>query len=253
MIIHRRWSVLVVALLAATGLTVSPGIVSAGDKGGEYPSTSIRLTPVGRPSWKPVDLHLFSAPIGTADTGYAEFNAEQVRLLPPPNHVPVEGLGIGPGAAHKPPYTMEFRQSIGSLGLHEGARFSADEFSNGNGVWLVWMTVPQPGVRGSSPDFDRGPIIPNRLFPITVSGSTSRGGEQFSNDFTFPVPPLDGSVVPQFKVDGHSHFPVFFADNRDFGPEGVETDPAGRYSWHMKMVDTSGSGWKINTTFVVKH
>jgi hypothetical protein len=250
---HRRWHILVIALLASAGLIASPAIASAGHADDDRGDSSIRLTPIGKPSWKPVDLHLFSAPIGTAETGYAEFSVEQGLLLPPPNHVPVDGLGIGPGVAHKPPYNKEFRNGIRSLGLHEGSRFGADEFSAGSGVWLVWMTVPRPGERGSSPDFDRGPIIPNRLFPIAVSGSTFRGGQPFSTPFEFHVPPLDGSAVPQFDVDGHSHFPVFFADNRDFGPQGVDTDPVGRYIWHMKMVDTSKQGWKIDATFVVKN
>jgi len=59
-------------------------------------------------------------------------------------------------------------------------------------------------------------------------------------------------LTPPFDVDGHSHFPVFFADNADFALPGQDPDPAGRYFWHMKIVDSHGSGWSMNTTFVVR-
>jgi hypothetical protein len=48
-------------------------------------------------------VHLFSAPIGTAASGYAEFGETLAALLPPPNHRPHPDLGIGPGDPHSPP------------------------------------------------------------------------------------------------------------------------------------------------------
>jgi hypothetical protein len=65
----------------------------------------------------------------------------------------------------------------------------------------------------------------------------------------FPIPKLDGQLNPPFNVDGHSHFPIFIADNSDFGPPG--SNPLGAYTWQLKLVDQTGSGWQVNATFAV--
>ena len=65
---------------------------------------------------------------------------------------------------------------------------------------------------------------------------------------TFDVPALD-DVDPPFLVDGHSHFPVFIADNADFGPSG--TPLPGSYTYDLIMLDNSGSGWSIVVSFVI--
>lgn len=209
----------------------------------------IRPTPIGKPSWRPVDLHLFSAPIGTAPE-YAEFTTTSLALLPEPNHRFHPALTVGPGAPHRPPYNRELRDGVSALGFHERGPFTVSEFSSGNGVWLAWMNVPRPGTRGSSPDFTSGPIIPNELFPIRVSGFALHRGMRFSTLADFTVPKLDATLDPPFNVNGHSHFPIFIADNTDFGPKGV--DPIGGYRWHLEMVDQHGDGWQIEPRFVVR-
>jgi hypothetical protein len=214
-------------------------------------AAQIRLTPIGAPTWKPVDLHVFSAPIGTAESEYREFLETALEILPPPNHQFHPALGVGPGEPHKPPYNMELGEGIDELGFHQGARFDATEFSEGNGVWLAWMNIPSPGTRGSSPDFSSGRIIPNTLFPIRVTVSTTHDGQPFSGPFTFEVPPLDATLDPPFSVDGHSHFPIFTADNRDSAPSG-DVDPTGRYTFHTDMTDQDGAGWRIEATFAVR-
>ena len=225
-------------------------VVPAAPDGGT-PKGQIRLTPIGRPTWKPVDLHLFSAEIGTATSGYAEFCETSQRILPPPDHVFNADFCVGPGKPHRPPYTKEIRHGVASLGLHQSGPFSADEFSNGKGVWLAFMTVPSPGVQGSSPDFKRGPIIPNTLFPITVTGSSTHNGRVYDSSLVdITVPKLDAALRPPFEVDGHSHFPVFIADSRDFAPPG-DVKAAGRYSWSIDVVDQNDQGWRIDTGFVI--
>jgi hypothetical protein len=129
-------------------------------------------------------------------------------------------------------------------------RFNSTEFSNGNGVWLVWMNVPAPGTTGSSPDFASGSIIPNSLFPIHVEGVTSHNGRPFDPFLAnFDVPALDQNLDPPFAVDGHSHFPVFIADNADFGPPGTRLN--GSYRYLLTMTDTTGRGWRIKAHFAV--
>ena len=237
-------SSLVMCLTLAVALAAPAGVFAAGN---------VKAKPIGKPVWKPTDLNLFTAPIGTLDSGYAEFGETQVAILPEPNHRPHPALGIGPGAPHVGPYNHEIRQGLKSLGLHHRGRFTVEDFSDGNGVWLAYMVVPRrrgSAPQGSSPDYDFGPIIPNSLFPIDLTGSAERFGEPFSILAAFSVPPLDSSLVPSFDVDGHSHFPIFIADNIDFGPPGV--DPAGRYEWTIRMLDESGNGWDITARFAVR-
>jgi hypothetical protein len=231
---------LLILILGIAALPVNGMVATA-------PSTQgVKITPIGNPTWKPVDFHLFSAPVGTAESGYVEFNETMQALLPPPNHVWFDGLGVGPGAPHQPPYTSELAAGVAALGYHEGVQFNLNEFSNGMGVWVVWMNIPAPGATGSSPDFTSGPIIPNSLFPIHQEGNDYHNGRFFSFMASFDVPTLEPFG---FNVDGHSHFPVFFADNADFGPPGAKLN--GNYKYVFTQVDVTGNGWKIEANFTV--
>lgn len=135
---------------------------------------------------------------------------------------------------------------MASLGFHEGVQFAKDEFSNGMGLWVVWMNVPAPGVTGSSPDFASGPIIPNDLFPIHVEGKDYHNGAFFSVLGAFDVVSFRDAG---FDVDDGSHFPIFFADNADFGPPGAKFN--GSYTYVMTIVDASGNGWTVEAHFTV--
>jgi hypothetical protein len=212
------------------------------------PARGIHVERVGHPTWAPVDFHLFSAPIGTAASGYAEFGATMEAILPPPNHLPNPYLGIGPGAPHPPPYTHEIADNLVRLGYHQGNLFRSSEFSYGMGVWLVWMNIPTPGVTGSSPDFASGKIIPNSLFPTHDQGQTYRNGKLFNPNLgSFDVPPLDASIG--FNVDGHSHIPIFYAENADFGPPGTKMN--GAYELRISILDVNGNGYNIQADFTV--
>jgi hypothetical protein len=247
--ICRRLFAPFVLLSVLGALLCAPAM--ANGRPGHHGRQHVRLTPIGKPGWQPVDFNLFSAPIGTAASGYAEFTATTLAILPEPNHRAHPQLGVGPGAPHLPPYDREIRDGVRALGFDQRGPFSLPEFSNGNGVWLAWMNVPRRGTRGSSPDFKRGPIIPNALFPIVVSGSSTVDGIDFSTIAdAINVPKLDGALDPPFNVDGHSHFPIFLADNADFGAPGV--DPVGRFVWHIEMRDQRGDGWRIELRFVVR-
>jgi len=216
---------------------------------GPPPAQGVHIRPIGNPTWKPVDFHLFSAPIGTADTGYAEFGETVFGILPEPNHTYHPDLFVGPGAPHDPPYDHEMADGVAAQGFREGVRFSQAEFSNGMGIYAVWMNVPYPGTTGSSPDFASGPVIPNSLFPIHVNATSTHNGRPFSTVFDGDVLALDGNLNPPFAVDGHSHFPFFLADNADFGPPGGKLN--GSYTWEATMTDTLGNGWSIKVHFAV--
>jgi len=240
----RRFAVILTLALASM-LSIVPSADAA--------RSGIQLKAIGHPIWKPVDCHLFSAAIGTAATEYAEALATLGSLLPPPRHVINAKLGIGPGAPHRPPYKSELKKGLAAQDFHEGRRFTSREFSNGQGVFLVCMVVPKPGTRGSSPDFDRGRIIPNTLFPITVEGTAYRNGQVFDENFDFGVPPLTTEIDPSFDVDGHSHFPVSEATNFDFRPQGdTSIKVRGRYRYDVTLIDSAGKGWRLKADFVVK-
>lgn len=236
----------IASLLLVAAITLLPTVALAA--GGPPPTLGVHLTPIGNPIWKPVDFHLFSAPLGTAASGYVEFGETMAALLPPPNHVPHPQLGIGPGAPHQPPYDGEMAAGVAAQGYRETVRFRPSEFRRGMAVWTTWMNVPNPGTTGSSPDFLSGPIIPDSLFPIHVMATSTRNGAPYSTVFEGDVPALN-AVIPPFAVDGHSHFPFFLADNSDFGPPGMQVN--GSYAWSITMTDTSGNGWQIDVNFLI--
>jgi len=230
-------------LIVVTTVLVVPAIAQP-DGGG------IQVKPIGNPAWKPVDFHVYTAAIGTADDGYAEFLQNQIAVLPPPKHQVCAELGIGPGIPHRPPYDHEIDRNLDRTDFRESLVFRVPEFSSPNGVWAVWMVVPRPGSVGSSPDFTAGPIIPNTLFPIHVTGQTFRDNQPWDPFLLdFKVPPLTDQLSCPFSVDGHSHFPIFIADNSSFGTAGLST---GHFEYRITMKDTAGNGWSIIVRFTVR-
>ncbi len=250
---HLPWVVAVLAFGACSDDTTSgPAVGLAPSFRREDDRRDVvRLERIGHPVWRPVDFHLFSAPLGTPDDGFAEFFTTILSLLPEPNHQFHPQLGVGPGTPHAPPYDGELRRGFAAQGFHEGRVFGASEFSGANGIYTAWMVVPDPGTTGSSPDFASGPIVPNTLFPMTLRGVMTRNGKVYDRDFAnFTVPPLDESLTPPFDVDGHSHFPVFIGEATVFGPAGV--GPAGNYKYTIRMTDQEGNGWIIHAHYAVK-
>lgn len=238
-VVSARSAVLTALLIA--GLVVSAPSVTA---------ATIRLTEVGTPTWTPVDFHIFTAPVGTAATGYVEIDQPLASLLPLPEHASHPDLGIGPGTPHNPPYDQELANGVGNAGLVDQSVFLPSEFSNGMGVYVVFMVVPRAGApTGSSPDFASGPIIPNSLFPMQSSAETHRNGALFSAPFGFTVPPLD-AINPPFPVEGHSHFPLFFIENFDSALQ-PQLGPAGNYELMVTLTDTAGNGWQATVPYQV--
>jgi hypothetical protein len=201
----------------------------------------------------PIDLHVFAGQIGTAADGYAEFGKTGAIILPPPHYQLVQCLGIGPGTPEQPPYNHDMADGIANAGYPQGLLFGPQQFSNGGGVYFVYMVVPTPNTPniGSSPDYTSGPIIPNSLFPISVTGVTRRDTATYDpNLASFNVPAInDPCVVPSFNVNGFSHFPIFIADNSDFGPPGTKLP--GMYTYNLTMKDSTGNGWKLTAQFVI--
>lgn len=210
---------------------------------------AVVVTTVGAPTFVPTDFHLFAAPIGTAATQYAEFLQTAEAILPPPDHVFNPIVGIGPGAPHPGPYDQEIGQGVAANGFVESTTFPVADYSNGMGVLLAFMVVAGPGSpTGSSPDFTSGPIIPNAIFPLTYTADTFTNGAL--NDSLGPsqVPAVDQIGVPAFTgLEGYSHFPLFIADNFDFGTQKI----AGDYEYRISLLDADGNGYDIVAPFQV--
>jgi len=203
----------------------------------------VQLQPIGNPIWMPVDFHVFTA-------SDADFGGQMINLLYPLRHQSCTELGIGPGAPHQPPYNQEMEAGVDIMSFKDSLVFRVSDFSLPNGVYAVWMTVPNPGTTGSSPDFTSGPIIPNTLFPIHVAGQTFRNNQLWDPNLgTGDVPPLTPQLSCPFNVDGHSHFPMFYADDSSYGPGGPIP---GHYQFRITMTDTTGNGWSITVKFTVR-
>lgn len=244
------------------GAVVLGPTTSAADAAG---GSQVTIDKIGDPTWKPVDFNVFSGPIGTdlegTENDYADYLPTVLSTLanpndPTPNHEAHPQLGVGPGEPHSPPYRHELSRGVRRAGFASGRCFTPDEFSTGDAVIAAWMVVPRHGrPAGSSPDFDRGPIIPSAAFPIHVEGVSYRDGEVFDQLLVnFDVPALDDPEDPWFPVDGHSHFPVFLADSADFqNPGPPVSDLRGRYVYKLTMTDSTGAGWKIVVSFTVRN
>jgi hypothetical protein len=242
--------ILRIVLLSLLAIEVAIAQSAPADSSQCKQQVPVRIKQIGNPIWAPADFHVFTAAIGTADDSYAEFGQNQTNLLYPLRHQSCTELGIGPGAPHQPPYKHEMEAGLDIMNFSDSLVFRASDFYPPNAVWAVWMTVPNPGTIGSSPDFKSGPIIPNTVFPIHVVGQTFRNN-QFWDPYLaiFDVPALTDQLSCPFPVDGHSHFPMFFADNWSFGPGGPIS---GHYEYRVTMTDTTGNGWSIIVSFTVR-
>lgn len=216
---------------------------------------ALTLQQLGKPCFRPVDFHLFSADV----TDFFGLLTGPRGILPEPEHQFHPDLGVGPGKPHDPPYNKEIKAGLTRLGLVDKLRFTPEEFQLPQAILFAFMVLPldQPGCpRGSSPDFTEGPIIPNVLFTadptpdsVLVSRTTFfRRGEVFDRAFILDLRRLD-RITPPLDVDGHSHIPVFLATAADFGPAGSIEE---QYTIHSVLVDHAGNGWDMTMRFAIR-
>lgn len=261
---HRLTRVLILSALAAGTAAFAPTPPhychaprpARFGTGNLYPI--IQCSSFNGPKWTPIDFHLVSVPIGTPASMYSEFIDSLNTILPGPNHMENMATGgVGPGAPHSGPYTYEMAWGINDSGFFEGRDLRLSQFRDGNGALLAFLVVPQghrgmEADEGSSPDSADGPIISNDLFPIHLEAMTIHDGSLFSNPITFDIPALDGSLTPPFNVDGHSHFPMFYADNTSFAIHPTtRIGYTGTYRYVLRMTDSEGRGWNISAAFFV--
>ncbi|NCG22197.1 MAG: hypothetical protein GWP91_24540 [Rhodobacterales bacterium] len=196
---------------------------------------------VGTPSWSVRGMTVFSGPLDASTTDCVVGDNHFIQL------------GVyGPGDAHAGPYDTEVENGVSACGYAIGNQFLPEDFSNGNGIWLGVVLVPNPGaVAGNSPDFDSGDVIQWDRFPMLIDGDLRRGPFTIADgdlDVTFPGPDDFG-----FTVNGHSHVVLFFGTAVERFPAGAT--PPGEYAFHLALrdatSDVSDAGWNVMVPFVV--
>jgi hypothetical protein len=227
----------------STVMAESQPLVSAREPARQGPLAFV-TEKIGNPLWEPVDFHQVTVDMSPYAPTYFQPLLEQI--MPAPNHVWNDALGIGPGAAHSSPYDHELEDGLARLGLRTGSLFSTAEATWPNAILSLWMVVPSASAPlGSSPDFDRGAVIPHTIVPINVNVDLYMGGAANPEfNFGFDVPALD-TIDPPINVEGHSHFPIFTYVSWDQAE-------AGRHFLDTTITDNEGNGWKVKQTFVLQ-
>jgi uncharacterized protein YjbI with pentapeptide repeats len=198
----------------------------------------IHLTQIGNPIWKPVDFLLFSAPA----TPFAQQAAQIFDTILPNDD-------FNAYIPHSGPYDSELSTGALAGGYVTKSLFTPQAISlNPNGVYFIYMLVPQPGVTGDSRDFESGPVIPNALFPILNNVDVWLDGVLVDR-----TPGADAVInVAQLDVDnvGISHLEVMQAIWHPWDDD-LAIGPLGRYDLRVSIRDASGSGWNAVVPFRV--
>ena len=219
----------------------------------------VKLVRLGKPTWKPVDFHLFAKELPAFDDNLLVNLQDSLLdiLGGEGDHTGHEMLFIGPGNPHDSPYDKEFEDGLDELGIPDQKRFSRSQINGQNALFFTFMVVAMQKDRvpkGSSPDFIAGSIIPNEIYPIISRSTLFRYGKPFDSGS------LDVSVKDEAGdlffpgTDGQSHFPFFGINNENFcslaaPPCGPFTK--GRYKQHRVLLDQQGNGWELIVKFKV--
>jgi hypothetical protein len=211
-------------LIASTALLATFLIHGSADSRADVP---VQLTRVGNPIWRLVDFHTFSAAAHPDEEFFAAVD-----------------LVLGPDAPRDPPYDNIISDNMAAAGILDTTIFlPSDIDGQPRGVYHAYSVVPDPGTIGSSPDFASGPIIPNRLYPLTYDHDLLRNG--------VVVDPavFDGQIPPFAGVDGDSHELFLLEEDASFFPPGTELP--GNWEYRTVFRDAEGNGWDIVAPFQV--
>ena len=186
----------------------------------------VSLTPVAEPIWRPSQVHLFSAPAATDE----EFLAvvDSIRDL-------YSNLST-------PPYDTVLDDAMAAAGYVDQSVYPTTAIDGQNGSYLAMIVVPDPGIIGSSPNFDSGPVIPTSVFPIRANNALLREG-QVVDEFTL------SNGGPGNSVDGAGLGDFFFESDANFFPP--DTRLTGSWEWNVSLRDSIGNGWDIAVPFQV--
>lgn len=199
---------------------------------------AIGLTQVGSPIWKPGDFQLFTAPADPFPDAF--FDTLDAML-------PLEGPGVATYTPHPGPYNTELSTNAAAAGFVNQQIFQRSAITlDPNGVYFMYMMLPDPGITGSSRDFASGPIIPNSLFPFTSNAQMWLDGnlvETLQDNLLLNV--RNGDLPYQGQSHRAPSQVVWYPwANSNAGP-------LGSHELRMTLRDNQGNGWDISAPFTV--
>jgi PEP-CTERM motif len=199
---------------------------------------SIGLTKVGAPTWKVADFQLFTAPADPFPDAF--FHTLDLML-------PLEGPGATTYTPHAGPYDHELSTNGAAAGFVNQQVFPKSAITDDpNGVYFMFMMLPDPGITGSSRDFASGPVIPNSLFPMHSHAEMWLNGALVETLQDQDFNPRAGDM----GFTGASHrapsqavwWP--WANDPNAGPTGSH-----ELRWSIR--DNQGYGWDMSAPFTV--
>lgn len=224
----RRWQLSCIALVLLSGLATTSRAAPP----------AIGVTKVGSPTWKVGDFQLFTAPAAPFPDAFLGTLDEML---------PLEGPGAVTYTPHAGPYDQELSANAAVAGFVNSNVFPQNAITfDPNGIYFMYMMLPDPGITGSSRDFASGPIIPNSLFPF------------ISNAQMF----LDGNLVETLQDDVHLNVRAgdlpFDGQSHRAPSQAVwypwadsNAGPLGNHELRMSVRDNLGNGWDMVAAFAV--
>ncbi len=198
----------------------------------------IVLTKVGSPIWKLTDFQLFSAPASPFPDAF--FDTIDSML-------PLEGPGVATYTPHAGPYDSELSTNAAAAGFVNKSVFPKSAITDDpNGVYLMFMMLPDPGVTGSSRDFASGPVIPNSIFPMTSHADMFLNGALVETLQDGPLNVRAGDMA----FTGASHRAPSQAVWWPWAND-PNAGPTGSHELRWSVTDVQGNGWNISAPFQV--
>jgi hypothetical protein len=242
---HHPMARIVLLAFLPVGATVSAlGCDSSADENGDVVVAVEEQ--IGAPAWRIVDWQHFPSSVGTFATGFDEFNESCLQVFS--GHIFDAAINsIAPDVAHSPPYDDEVADGVAEAGFDSGSSFRRSDWIAPAGLHLAAVIVPGPTAPlGRSTDEENGPIISDAIFPISVDGDlVLANGAPVDLEFDSLYPPID-DTAPAADADGYSHMPLNFGENTAYIPGDV-----GAYEYSIRVIDATGSGWRVVLPFDV--
>lgn len=210
------------------------------------PAAQVTLTKIGSPSWKPTDVVVFAAPVGSQ--GDEMCNVAETIL---PAHKCCVGsptcYGVCPDTAHSPPFDLELSSGVKAAGYLPTGLLTVQELKSPSGFYVAFTLVPDVGApTGSSPDFASGPVLDPADFPLTEEGGVHINGAEVDSYKTTHCALAD--LVPGATQTSYSHLHGSLADNSEW----ITVVP-GTYEAKIQFRNSAGtSGWDLTVSFVVQ-
>jgi hypothetical protein len=198
---------------------------------------AIGLTKAGSPIWKVADFQLFTAPAAPFPDAFLD----TLDLM-----LPLEGPGAAVYTPHPGPYDTELSTNAAAAGFVNQQVFPENAITfSPNAVYFMWMLLPDPGVIGSSRDFDSGPVVPNSLFPIHSHAEMWLDGVLVETLQDQDFNPRAGDL----GFTGASHRAPSQAVWYPWADSNA--GPTGSHELRWSLRDNQGNGWDMVAPFTV--